>query len=86
VREVKPFTFGEVLSAPRLNEARELRRTFNGIADAALLEVARAAAMAAIEDYGDDDRPTLDRMRDHGIWNDHIAVQAALCALKMAKQ
>ncbi|WP_315804050.1 hypothetical protein [Bradyrhizobium sp. SZCCHNS3002] len=44
-------------------------------------ELARACAMAAIKDYGDDDPATLQRILRDGVWNDHVAVQAALAAI-----
>ena len=44
-------------------------------------ELARACAMAVIEWYGSDDEVTMDRIRKNGIWNDHIAVQAALATI-----
>ena len=44
-------------------------------------ELARACAMAAIKDYGDDDPETLQRILRDGVWNDHVAVQAALAAI-----
>ncbi len=46
------------------------------------LELARKVAMEAWEKYGGDDGPTCDRIRANGIWNDHIAVQAAIAAIK----
>jgi len=44
-------------------------------------ELARAIAMAVIPWYGNDDGPTHERIIKGGIWNDHIAVQAALAAI-----
>jgi hypothetical protein len=44
-------------------------------------ELARACAMAAIKDYGTDDPDTHQRILKDGIWNDHVAVQAALAAI-----
>lgn len=44
-------------------------------------ELARACAMAAIRDYGSDDPDTHQRILTNGVWNDHVAVQAALAAI-----
>jgi hypothetical protein len=44
-------------------------------------ELARACAMVAIKDYGTDDPDTHQRILKNGIWNDHVAVQAALAAI-----
>jgi hypothetical protein len=44
-------------------------------------ELARAIAMAVIPWYGNDDATTHQRIMQNGIWNDHIAVQAALAAI-----
>lgn len=44
-------------------------------------ELARACAMVTIPDYGNDDPDTHQRIMQNGIWNDHIAVQAALTAI-----
>jgi hypothetical protein len=44
-------------------------------------ELARACAMAAIVDYGSDDAVTHQRILKDGVWNDHVAVQAALAAI-----
>ena len=44
-------------------------------------ELARACAMAVIPDYGSDDAVTHARIMKNGIWNDHVAVQAALTAI-----
>lgn len=44
-------------------------------------EFARACAMAAVKDYGDDDVETHQRILKNGVWNDHVAVQAALAAI-----
>ena len=44
-------------------------------------ELARACAIAAIKDYGDDDPETYQRIMTNGVWNDHVAVQAALAAI-----
>lgn len=53
--------------------------------DAALLEKARRIASDAIEVYGDLDEHQWAQFRERGIWNDHIAVQTALCALSPAR-
>jgi hypothetical protein len=37
--------------------------------------------MAAIKDYGTDDPVTHQRIMQKGVWNDHVAVQAALAAI-----
>jgi hypothetical protein len=44
-------------------------------------ELARACAMAVIPWYGNDNAVTHQRIMKAGIWNDHIAVQAALAAI-----
>lgn len=44
-------------------------------------ELARACAMVTIQDYGNDDPDTHQRIMRDGIWNDHVAVQAALTAI-----
>ncbi len=44
-------------------------------------ELARACAMAVIPWYGNDDAATHQRIMANGIWNDHVAVQAALAAI-----
>lgn len=44
-------------------------------------EFAQACAMAAIKDYGDEDPEVLQRILRDGVWNDHVAVQAALAAI-----
>lgn len=44
-------------------------------------ELARACAIAAIKDYGTDDPATHQRIMTGGVWNDHVAVQAALAAI-----
>lgn len=48
-------------------------------------ELARAAAMAVIPWYGDDDETTHQRILKDGVWNDHVAVQAALAAIHHLK-
>lgn len=48
-------------------------------------ELARACAMAAIQDYGTDDPETHQRILKDGVWNDHVAVQAALAAIHSLK-
>lgn len=49
--------------------------------DPALLEEARAIASDALEVWGDFDEHQWKQFRERGIWNDHVAVQAALAAL-----
>ncbi|ODM71700.1 NADAR family protein [Bradyrhizobium elkanii] len=44
-------------------------------------EFARDCAMAAIKWYGTDDEMTHQRIMKGGVWNDHVAVQAALAAI-----
>ena len=44
-------------------------------------ELARACAMAVLPYYGSDDGDTHQRILKDGIWNDHVAVQAALAAI-----
>jgi len=44
-------------------------------------ELARACTMVAIKDYGNDDSDTHQRILKDGVWNDHVAVQAALAAI-----
>lgn len=44
-------------------------------------ELARACAMAVIPWYGSDDAVTHQRIMKDGVWNDHVAVQAALAAI-----
>jgi hypothetical protein len=44
-------------------------------------ELARACAMAVIPLYGTDDEATHERIMTNGVWNDHVAVQAALTAI-----
>ncbi len=44
-------------------------------------EIARACALAAVADYGSDDAITHGRIMKDGIWNDHVAVQAALATI-----
>jgi hypothetical protein len=65
-------------------QADELVRTF-GLDDinSGRLATAREIACAAIERYGDLDDYGWHIYRNHGIWNDHSAVQAALIAIKM---
>jgi len=46
------------------------------------IELARACAMATIVDYGNDDPVTHARIMANGIWNDHVAVQAAWTAIR----
>lgn len=46
------------------------------------IELAQACAMAVIPDYGNDDPITHGRIMKDGIWNDHVAVQAALTMLQ----
>lgn len=48
-------------------------------------ELARACAMAVIPWYGNDDAVTHQRILKDGIWNDHVAVQAALAAIHHLK-
>jgi hypothetical protein len=67
-----------------LDRAREARRRF-GQQSAEQLEIARACATAAHEDYSDFDALTFDRFKKDGIWNDDVAVQSALAALQMAE-
>lgn len=49
------------------------------------VELARAAAMAVLPFYGSDDAITHERIMKNGIWNDHVAVQAALAAIHYLK-
>lgn len=49
------------------------------------LDAARAIASAAVEVYGMDEGADLDRIRAGQIWNDHVAVQAALAAIRLAR-
>jgi hypothetical protein len=48
-------------------------------------ELARACAMAVIPFYGSDDKVTHARIVKNGVWNDHVAVQAALAAIHYLK-
>jgi hypothetical protein len=48
-------------------------------------ELARACAMAVIPFYGNDDADTHQRIMCDGVWNDHVAVQAALAAIHHLK-
>ena len=48
-------------------------------------ELARACAMAVIPFYGDDDEVTHQRIMKDGVWNDHVAVQAALACIHYFK-
>lgn len=50
------------------------------------LELARKCALEAVEDYGSDDGVTHQRILNEGIWNDHVAVQAAINAIKAIKK
>lgn len=60
--------------------------TFNGVHDREDLEAARGIASAAIDTYGDfETKEIWDQYRTRGIWNDHVAVQAALVAIKMMR-
>ncbi|MDN3278801.1 hypothetical protein QWJ07_31380 [Frankia sp. RB7] len=45
------------------------------------VELAQACAIAAIKDYGNDDPVTHQRILKNGVWNDHVAVQAALATI-----
>lgn len=45
------------------------------------VELARACAKIAVSDYGDDTGEAFDRIMAGDIWNDHVAVQAALSAI-----
>lgn len=49
-------------------------------------EFARAVAAAVVEWYGDDTEQALERIRVGQIWNDHIAVQAALATVHNIKK
>lgn len=49
-------------------------------------ELARACAMAVIPFYGTDEPEEHQRILKNGIWNDHIAVQAALAAIHNMKK
>lgn len=44
-------------------------------------ELARACAMAVLPFYGMDEPDEYQRILKDGIWNDHVAVQAALAAI-----
>lgn len=66
-------------------EAEQVIRTF-GMTDHADLDAARAIASAAIDTYGDFPNGEIwEQYRSQGIWNDHVAVQAALVAIKMSR-
>lgn len=45
------------------------------------LELARACALEAVKDYGDRSEVTYQRILIGGIWNDHVAVQAAVATI-----
>lgn len=75
VKPVGPF---------RLSDAqRELCR-FHGY-DPDDLALARLIGTEVCEDYGQDDQFHMARIRAGDIWNDHIAVQAALSAIRITK-
>ena len=57
-----------------------------GTASADDLEAARAIAMGAIEMYGDLNEAEMKDAEERGIWNDHVAVQAALAAIRMMRE
>jgi hypothetical protein len=50
------------------------------------LELARQAGIRAAVKYGDDVGSQLDKIRAGQIWNDHVAVQGAIEAIKAIKQ
>lgn len=50
------------------------------------LEAARAVATAAHEIYSSFDPPEWERFKKDGIWNDDVAVQAALAMYKLCKE
>lgn len=50
------------------------------------LEAARAVATAAHETYSSLEPPEWERFKESGIWNDDVAVQAALAMLKLCKE
>src|SRR6185312_10104891 len=62
--------------------ARAMATTF-GQHKAEELVAARAIADAALTGYGDFDEAGWQRYRSEGIWNDHVAVQAALIAIRL---
>lgn len=45
-------------------------------------ELARACAMAVIPYFGTDDPLVHARILSQGVWNDHVAVQSALAAIR----
>jgi hypothetical protein len=49
------------------------------------LELARQAGIRAAVKYGDDVGAQLDQIRSGQIWNDHVAVQGAIEAIKALK-
>lgn len=50
------------------------------------LQCARAVASAAIEKYGDLNEIEWKDFKERGIWNDHVAVQAALTMLRLNRK
>lgn len=50
------------------------------------LEAARAVATAAHETYSPFDEAEWKRFKENGIWNDDVAVQAALAMLRLCKE
>lgn len=67
-------------------KAANVLKTFNGTEDHEDLEAARGIASAAIDRYGDFVNEAIwEQFRRDGIWNDHVAVQAALVAIKMMR-
>ena len=50
------------------------------------LAVAREIATQTIEDYGDMSEVEWIKFRKDGIWNDHVAVQAALIGMMVARR
>lgn len=49
------------------------------------LAMARLIAAEVCQTYGQDTPEELDRIRRGEIWNDHVAVQAALAAIRVTK-
>lgn len=50
------------------------------------LEIARAVATAAHETYSSFDPPEWERFKKNGIWNDDVAVQAAIAMYRLCKE
>lgn len=75
-----PNNFGPVV----LTKPQQKLCEFGGY-DQSDLRMARLIAAKVCERYGQDTGDELDRIRKGEIWNDHIAVQAALSAIRITK-